>query len=76
MRIEVLGSSAGGGLPQFNCNCDNCKGEICGKIWTTSSLVDICIKVDDIILGYLEDLILGTLFILNMNSTLEKHRIK
>ena len=26
MKIEVLGSSAGGGLPQFNCNCDNCKG--------------------------------------------------
>ncbi len=25
MKIEVLGSSAGGGLPQFNCNCDNCK---------------------------------------------------
>ena len=58
------------------CNCEYCKGEICGKIWTTSSLVDICIKVDDIILGYLEDLILGTLFILNLNSTLEKHRIK
>jgi pyrroloquinoline quinone biosynthesis protein B len=26
MKIEVLGSSAGGGLPQFNCNCHNCKG--------------------------------------------------
>lgn len=31
MRIEVLGSSAGGGLPQFNCNCDNCKGYREGK---------------------------------------------
>lgn len=31
MRIEVLGSSAGGGLPQFNCNCDNCKGYRKGK---------------------------------------------
>lgn len=59
-----------------SCNCESCKGESCNRIWTTSSLVDICIKVDDIILGYLEDLILGTLFILNMNSTLEEHRIK
>lgn len=31
LRIEVLGSSAGGGLPQFNCNCDNCKGYREGK---------------------------------------------
>lgn len=23
------------------CNCEYCKGEICGKIWTKSSLVDI-----------------------------------
>ena len=26
MRIRVLGSSAGGGFPQWNCNCRNCKG--------------------------------------------------
>ncbi len=25
MRIHVLGSSAGGGLPQWNCNCPNCQ---------------------------------------------------
>lgn len=31
MRIEILGSSAGGGLPQFNCNCSNCKGYREGK---------------------------------------------
>jgi len=31
VKIEVLGSSAGGGLPQFNCNCDNCKGYRAGK---------------------------------------------
>ena len=31
MKIEVLGSSAGGGLPQFNCNCNNCKGYRDGK---------------------------------------------
>ena len=31
MKIEILGSSAGGGLPQFNCNCHNCKGYREGK---------------------------------------------
>lgn len=24
MRIRILGSAAGGGLPQWNCQCDNC----------------------------------------------------
>ena len=31
MKIEILGSSAGGGLPQFNSNCHNCKGYREGK---------------------------------------------
>ena len=26
MRITVLGSAAGGGFPQWNCNCRNCSG--------------------------------------------------
>ncbi len=26
MKIRVLGSSAGGGFPQWNCNCRNCRG--------------------------------------------------
>lgn len=26
MRLRVLGSSAGGGFPQWNCNCGNCDG--------------------------------------------------
>ena len=25
MRIEILGSAAGGGFPQWNCNCTNCQ---------------------------------------------------
>lgn len=25
MQVLVLGSAAGGGLPQWNCNCDNCR---------------------------------------------------
>lgn len=26
MRIRVLGSAAGGGFPQWNCGCENCRG--------------------------------------------------
>jgi len=26
MHVHVLGSGAGGGFPQWNCNCDNCAG--------------------------------------------------
>jgi len=26
MRIRILGSGAGGGFPQWNCNCRNCQG--------------------------------------------------
>ena len=26
MKIRILGSAAGGGFPQWNCNCFNCKG--------------------------------------------------
>jgi pyrroloquinoline quinone biosynthesis protein B len=32
MRVRVLGSAAGGGFPQWNCNCDNCRGVRSGTI--------------------------------------------
>lgn len=32
MRIRVLGSAAGGGFPQWNCNCRNCSGVRSGAI--------------------------------------------
>jgi pyrroloquinoline quinone biosynthesis protein B len=32
MRITVLGSAAGGGFPQWNCNCHNCAGVRAGKV--------------------------------------------
>ncbi|MBT7426893.1 MAG: pyrroloquinoline quinone biosynthesis protein PqqB, partial [Betaproteobacteria bacterium] len=42
MRIRVLGSAAGGGFPQWNCNCPNCdgvrKGTINAKRRTQSSI--------------------------------------
>jgi pyrroloquinoline quinone biosynthesis protein B len=42
MHIRVLGSAAGGGFPQWNCNCPNCdgvrKGTIRAKVRTQSSI--------------------------------------
>jgi len=32
MKILVLGSGAGGGFPQWNCNCANCAGQRGGRI--------------------------------------------
>ncbi|MFS2198896.1 pyrroloquinoline quinone biosynthesis protein B, partial [Pseudomonas sp. Pseusp3] len=26
MFVQILGSAAGGGFPQWNCNCVNCAG--------------------------------------------------
>lgn len=36
MRIRVLGSSAGGGLPQWNCGCRNCAGLRNGTVSATA----------------------------------------
>ncbi|MEZ5700875.1 MAG: pyrroloquinoline quinone biosynthesis protein PqqB [Burkholderiaceae bacterium] len=36
MRIRVLGSAAGGGFPQWNCNCRNCDGLRKGKLRATA----------------------------------------
>lgn len=48
MKIRVLGSGAGGGFPQWNCNCDNCRrlrnNEINAKPRSQSS---IAISTDD-----------------------------
>ena len=42
MKIRVLGAGAGGGFPQWNCNCDNCRrlrqGQLNGKARTQSSI--------------------------------------
>ena len=43
MQIRVLGSAAGGGFPQWNCNCSNCsgvrQGTIQAKARTQSSII-------------------------------------
>ena len=38
MRITVLGSAAGGGFPQWNCGCRNCRGVRKGGIAATPRL--------------------------------------
>lgn len=42
MKVQVLGSAAGGGFPQWNCNCANCgefrKGTLNAKSRTQSSI--------------------------------------
>lgn len=49
MRVRVLGSAAGGGFPQWNCNCPNCdgvrKGTIKAQRRTQSS---IAVSGDDV----------------------------
>lgn len=54
MRITVLGSAAGGGFPQWNCNCRNCAGQRAGtlraKARTQSS---IFVRGDGVIDGVL-----------------------
>lgn len=49
MRVRVLGAGAGGGFPQWNCNCRNCdgvrKGTIRTKPRTQSS---ICVTVNGV----------------------------
>jgi len=48
MKIHVLGSGAGGGFPQWNCNCNNCygirRGQINASPRTQSS---IAVSTDD-----------------------------
>ncbi len=48
MKLIVLGASAGGGFPQWNCNCRNCAGvrdgSVRAKPRTQSS---ICVAADD-----------------------------
>lgn len=61
---------------QVPCQCADCKGATCTKIWSSSPRMDFCLKVDKPRLHELEDLIKGTQFILGLDNTLEKYRVK
>ena len=53
MRIHILGSGAGGGFPQWNCNCPNCQGVRAGTIKAvprTQSSITISANGDDWVL--------------------------
>ena len=60
MKIHVLGSGAGGGFPQWNCNCDNCKrlraGELNGTPRTQSSIAVSNAGEDWILVGASPDI--------------------
>jgi pyrroloquinoline quinone biosynthesis protein B len=48
MRIRVLGSAAGGGFPQWNCNCRNCESARAGTFSGKSrSQTQVVISNDD-----------------------------
>src|SRR5260370_28075864 len=36
MRLKILGSAAGGGFPQWNCACANCRGLRAGSLRGTA----------------------------------------
>lgn len=45
MKIRILGSAAGGGFPQWNCNCRNCRGVRDASVRTTprtQSSIAVC----------------------------------
>ena len=49
MRIRVLGAAAGGGFPQWNCNCRNCDGVRNGSIRATArTQSSIAVSGDDV----------------------------
>ena len=56
------------------CHCPECGGKR-DKIWCINPIVDVCLKVDKPILDGLEDLIKGTLFVLDMNDTLQQNEL-
>jgi pyrroloquinoline quinone biosynthesis protein B len=48
VKVRVLGSAAGGGFPQWNCNCSNCYGLRQGTIKASArSQSSIAISVDE-----------------------------
>jgi pyrroloquinoline quinone biosynthesis protein B len=74
MKILILGSAAGGGFPQWNCNCPNCdgvrKGSIKAKARTQSSIAVSSNGVDWVLINASPDI----LFQLRSNPALQPGR--
>jgi pyrroloquinoline quinone biosynthesis protein B len=48
MRVKILGSAAGGGFPQWNCACPNCRALRAGKFpGKTRTQTQVAISTDD-----------------------------
>lgn len=48
MRVKVLGSAAGGGFPQWNCGCSNCRRFRLGSIHSRArSQAQVAVSADD-----------------------------
>jgi pyrroloquinoline quinone biosynthesis protein B len=60
MHVHILGSGAGGGFPQWNCNCDNCarfrRGEINARARTQSSIAISSNGVDWVLINASPDI--------------------
>lgn len=49
MRVRVLGAAAGGGFPQWNCNCRNCAGLRSGSVRAQArTQSSICVSSDGV----------------------------
>lgn len=58
------------------CNCKNCSQKELSSLWKINTFFEIRLKINNRVLTLLEDLIVGTQFILNMDVVLDEHRIK
>lgn len=48
MRVRLLGTAAGGGFPQWNCNCTNCRGIRSGSIQASARTQScVALSVDE-----------------------------
>jgi len=60
MKVHVLGSGAGGGFPQWNCNCTNCarfrRGELLAHARTQSSITVSANGIDWVLINASPDI--------------------
>lgn len=45
IKVRILGTAAGGGLPQWNCECENCRGAREGK-WPARTQSSVALSAD------------------------------
>ncbi|MDM0111825.1 pyrroloquinoline quinone biosynthesis protein PqqB [Variovorax sp. J22R133] len=75
MRITVLGSAAGGGFPQWNCNCPNCAGLRAGTLNARArTQSSIFVQADDGVDGVLFNASPDILEQIRSNATLQPAR--